>query len=126
MRRTQGKLQSYLPFLGSLLVLGALSGCHSPYVEATIDNQSSSPLKLIEVDYPSASFGVGNLAARSQFHYRFKVQGSGTLKVEFTGADGKIHEVDGPEIHQGQEGSLTIVIDTAENVSWLPKLTPAK
>jgi hypothetical protein len=108
--------------LAALSVITLLAGCHSRFVETTIDNRSSTPLQLIEVDYPSASFGVGSLAANSQFHYHFKIQGSGPLKLEFTDAKGQVHNVDGPELNQGQEGSLTIAIGPDGKVNWQPDL----
>ena len=102
-----------------------LAGCHSRFVEATIDNQSSSPLRLVEVDYPSASFGAEAIPANSKFNYRFKIQGSGPLKLEFTDARGKVHDFDGPMLSQGEEGHLTITIDPDEKVSWQQTLTSA-
>jgi len=105
------------------VILASLAGCHSRYVDTTIDNRGPKNLQMIEVDYPSASFGVGNLAAGSQFHYRFKIQGSGILKLQFTDPQGQIHNVDGPELDEGQEGRLTIAIDPAGKVAWQPNLT---
>lgn len=109
-------------FFGGLLILG-ISGCHSAFVETTIDNQGQSPVRLVEVDYPSASFGVGTIAPQSKFHYRFKIQGSGPLKIEFTDASGKVRDSDGPVLNQGQEGHLAIVIQPNGEVSWQPQLT---
>jgi len=104
------------------IALASLAGCHSRYVETTIDNRGPKNLQMVEVDYPSASFGVGNLAAGSQFHYRFKIQGSGNLKLQFTDPQGQTHDVDGPELNEGQEGRLTITIDPAGKVAWQPDL----
>ena len=104
-----------------MLLLAAclvVAGCHSPYVSATIANHSAAPLRLVEVDYPSASFGTGNLAAGAQFHYRFKIQGASPIKIQFTDEQGKQHEATGPELRQGQEGQLTINIDSNNAVSW--------
>jgi hypothetical protein len=109
-------------FVGGLLGMG-LSGCHSAFVETTIDNRGQSPVRLIEVDYPSASFGMSSIAAGSKFQYRFKIQGSGPLKIEFTDATGKVHDSDGPVLNQGQEGHLTIVLQPNGEVSWQPSLT---
>jgi hypothetical protein len=100
-----------------------LSGCHSAFVETTIDNQSASPVRLVEVDYPSASFGVSSIEPHSKFHYHFKIQGSGPLKIEFTDAHGKLHNSDGPMLNQGQEGALGILIQPSGEVSWQPSLT---
>jgi hypothetical protein len=99
-----------------------LIGCHSRYVEVTIDNQGPTSLRLVEVDYPSASFGAEAIAANSKFHYRFKIQGSGSLKLEFTDAQGQAHDVNGPELSEGQEGHLMIVVDRNGRVTWQPSL----
>ncbi len=113
------------PYLAAAFAL-FLSGCHSAFVETTIDNQGAIPIRLVEVDYPSASFGVGSIAAHAQFHYHFKVQGSGAVKIEFTDAAGKLHDADGPQLNQGQEGRLNIVIQPTGEVAWQPQLTSAK
>ena len=103
-----------------------LIGCHSRFVEVTIDNQSPTPLHLVEVNYPSASFGAEAIAANSKFNYRFKIQGSGPMKLEFTDGQGKVHDVDGPQMWEGQEGHLTITIDPTGKVAWQPSLAPAQ
>ncbi len=106
-----------------ICVFALLAGCHSRFVETTIDNRGPNNLQMIEIDYPSASFGVSNLAPGAQFHYRFKIQGSGAVKLQFTDAQGKTHQVDGPELDEGQEGRLAIAIDPAGKVEWRPNLT---
>jgi len=127
MTRKRSWFGSRFLFLGAMpLILTLLSGCHSRFVETTIDNQGPATLHLIEVDYPSASFGVGDLAAGSQYRYRFKIQGSGPLKLQFTDAQGQIHNVDGPQLEEGQEGRLTIVIDPQGRVAWRPSLATLK
>jgi hypothetical protein len=112
--------------LSGLFALALLAGCHSRFVEVTIDNQGSTPLRLVEVDYPSASFGAEQIAANSVFHYRFKIQGAGPVKLEFTDAQGQTHTVDGPELHEGEEGHLAVVVDATGKVSWQPALTTPK
>jgi hypothetical protein len=112
--------------VSGIVAVALLAGCRSRFGEATIENQGPAPLRLVEVDYPSASFGTGAIAANSTFHYRFKIQGTGPLKLEFTDAQDKVHDVDGPELHEGQEGPLKIIIDANSKVSWQPMLSPAK
>lgn len=112
--------------LGGILAIYALAGCHSRFVEVTIDNQASTPLRLVEMEYPSASFGAEQIAANSAYHYHFKIQGAGPVKLVFTDAAGQIHTVDGPELHEGQEGHLTVIIDFAGKVSWQPALAMPK
>ena len=103
----------------------ALTGCHSPYVAATVSNRTAQPLKLIEVDYPSASFGTENLAPGGDFHYRFKVLGSGNMKLLYTDATHKDYKADGPLLHEGAEGPLLISI-TPAGVTWRPAPTVVK
>ena len=108
------------------IALTLLAGCHSRFVEATIDNQSPTPLRLVEVDYPSASFGAETIPSNSKFSYRFKIQGSGRLKLQFTDARGQIHDVDGSELREGQEGRVIITVDPSGSVRWQPELTTVK
>jgi hypothetical protein len=104
-------------FLCAFLLL-VLAGCRSAFIRTTIANQGQSAIRLVEVDYPTASFGVQSIAASSEFHYRFKIQGSGAAKIEFTDASGKVHDSDGPSLHEGQEGRLSIVIQPNNEVNW--------
>lgn len=99
------------------------AGCRSAFVSATITNHSGEPISLIEVDYPSASFGLSSLAPEGQFHYRFKIQGSGPIQLQFTDAAGKAHSVTGPDIAEGEQGTLDVTIGTSKDVSWIPNLT---
>ncbi len=100
----------------------ALTGCHSAYVEATISNRTPDPITLIEVDYPSASFGTQNLAPGADFHYHFKVLGSGPMKLTYTDITRKDHTSPGPTLHEDAEGPLTILI-TPTDVLWQPSPT---
>lgn len=104
-------------FRGSagLAILLSISGCHSAFVNAQVINQSGQALRLIEVDYPSASFGTEDLAAGATFKYRFKILGSGATKLSWTDSHEKDHTSPGPTLHEGQEGTLTVTIgpDTA-------------
>jgi len=47
-----------------LLAVAGTVGCKSAFVEADVINATAAPVSLVEVDYPSASFGVGSLAER--------------------------------------------------------------
>jgi hypothetical protein len=117
-----------LPGMALCLTIGLclLSGCRSRYVQATIENHTDTPLKLIEVDYPSASFGTGQLAAHAAFHYRFKVQGSGVVKMSFTDGAGQMKNATGPELTEGEEGALGITIESGDQVRWATDLAAKK
>jgi len=104
--------------------LAALAGCHSYHVETTIENRSGGAVTLLEVDYPSASFGADAIASGADFHYRFQIQGSGPLKVQYTQSNGKTASATGPSLHQGQEGRLQIVLLPDAKVEFEPDLKP--
>jgi hypothetical protein len=112
------------PLIALALVTIAFTGCRSPYVTTTVSNHSTLPIALLEVDYPSASFGTENLAPGADFHYRFKVIGSGNMKLLYTDSAHHDHKSDGPFLKEGAEGPLTILIaDTG--VTWQPAPTVA-
>jgi len=94
-----------------------LTGCHSAFVEATVSNHTSQPLELIEVDYPSASFGTQSLAPGAEFHYRFKVLGEGKLKLTYTDASHKEQKSEGPFLKEGAEGPIHITIQP-DGTQW--------
>jgi hypothetical protein len=98
-------------------------GCHSAFIDATIRNRTSQPLSLVELDYPSASFGTQTLAPGADFHYRFKLLGSGDLKLIYTDAARQEHDITGPSMNEGDEGSLTVSIGP-RGVEWTPQLKP--
>jgi hypothetical protein len=106
-----------------MVVLVSAAGCKSPYVSATVKNDTGAGVTLVEVDYPSASFGRESLAAGAVYPYRFKVLGSGATKVSWTDAQRKQHTASGPELHEGQQGSLLITL-TPAGAQWSPHLTP--
>ena len=101
----------------ALLPALALTACHSAFVTATIQNRTSQPIQLVEVDYPSASFGTQSLAPGADFHYRFKVLGEGKLKLVYTDAAHKEKKFEGPLLKEGAEGPLTITI-VPNDVQW--------
>lgn len=106
-----------------LAFLMAVIGCHSPYVAATITNRTAQPIDLLEVDYPSASFGTQSLAPGAAFHYRFKVLGSGKVSLTYTTSTFRDKKSDGPFLKEGDEGPLQITI-APDGVHWTPIPAP--
>lgn len=94
----------------SLAASFGASGCHSAYVNATVSNRSASTISLVQVEYPSASFGTQSIAPGQDFKYRFKVLGSGNMKITYTDTAQVEHKFTGPELKEGNEGSLGIVV----------------
>ncbi len=102
--------------ISSALALAAtLTGCHSHFIEATITNGTSAPIRTVQVDYPSASFGTQGLGPGQVFHYRFKLLGSGALKLTFSDANNKDHEQTGPTLTEGDEGKLEITFTAQDH-----------
>jgi hypothetical protein len=106
-----------------LPAFAAAAGCHSYHVETTVENRTGATIQLLEVDYPSASFGANTLAAGAAFHYRIQLQGTGPLKVQFTLSDGKQQQITGPTISEGQEGRLDIILLPGGKAEFHPQLT---
>jgi hypothetical protein len=104
-------------------------GCHSYHVETTIENRTGAPIQLLEVDYPSASFGADSLAADAVFHYRIQLRGSGPIKVLYTvtsaGRAQHAVQIEGPALTERQEGRLQIVLLPGGKAEFHPELTPA-
>ena len=107
-----------------LVCLGLTPGCHSYHIEATIENRTGGPIKLMEVDYPSASFGADALAADSVFHYRVQTRGSGPISIQYTAANGQQVQAAGPTLYEGQEGSIQIVLLPDRKAEFHPSLQP--
>jgi hypothetical protein len=108
----------------ALVMALMISGCHSAYVNATITNHMPTPISVVQVEYPSASFGTQTIAPGQSFNYRFKVLGSGTLKVTYTDAAQVEHKMPGPPLKEGDEGSLTVVVEAGKtdfNLALAPK-----
>jgi hypothetical protein len=96
----------------------ALSGCHSAFIDATISNHTNQPLSLIEVDYPSASFGTQTLAPGQDFHYRFKVLGNGPTTLLWTDQSHHDRKIYGPGLREGDEGRLAITFNPKADPAW--------
>jgi hypothetical protein len=107
--------------LVSAAFLVLATGCHSAFIDATLSNRTDKPITLIELDYPSASFGTQTLDPGQDFHYRFKLLGSGDLKLLYTDANRADHTIAGPHMNEGDEGSLTVTVNAA-GVQWTPRL----
>jgi hypothetical protein len=105
--------------------LAASIGCHSYHVDTTVENRTGSPIQLLEVDYPSASFGADALPAGAVFHYRIQLQGSGPLKVQYIAGAGAQTQITGPALSERQEGKLQVVLLPGGKAEFHPDLSPA-
>jgi hypothetical protein len=111
-------------YLALLPFFVALAGCHSYHVAITVENRTGAPVQLLEVDYPSASFGADVVGSGADYHYRVQLRGSGPIKVQYTAAGEQQVQLTGPELHEDQQGQLEIVLLPAGKAQFLPQLTP--
>ena len=116
---------SWLSSAALLACLG-LSACRSAFVQTAIENHTGATVRLIEVDYPSASFGTQQIADGATYQYRFKILDSGPVKVIYTGGDNSVRTSTGPTLKEGEQGSLTITLEGGGKVTWTPQLSSSK
>jgi len=113
-----------MPIAILAFVLTGMAGCHSYHIDMTVENRTGGAVQLLEVDYPSASFGANKLAQGEVFHYRVQLRGNGPLKVQCTGSDGKQVQVEGPTLAEPQEGRTEIVLLPEGKAEFHPELSP--
>lgn len=103
---------------------GLVVGCHSYHIEAAVENRTGGAVTLLEVDYPSASFGSDALAADGVLRHRLQTRDSGPISVEYTAANGHQVTVKGPVLYEKQEGSIEIVLLPEGKAEFHPALNP--
>jgi hypothetical protein len=109
-----------------LPMLMAAAGCHSYHVETTVVNRTGQTIQLLEVEYPSATFGADRMTAGEILHYRIQLRDRGPLKVRYTGGGGQPAQVQGPEVAERQEGRLEIVLLPDGKAEFHTALTPQR
>jgi len=117
------KFSAGLGLIALAMVSLLITACHSHHVELTIQNQTGTAIQLLEVDYPSASFGADKLAAGATFRYRIQVEGNGPLTVMYTAPAGKQVKIPGPDLSNMQKGQVDIVLLPAGKAAFHPQLS---
>lgn len=122
------KLRLWFPALVlSLVALPWLTGCKSAHINVTVQNHTGETIKLVEVDYPSASFGIDSLDNGGSYQYLIQVRLSGNMKVQYTDANSlKVVKMEGPELKEGQQGTMTIVLQPDGKADFQPQLKELK
>lgn len=105
-------------------LFAAMPSCHSYHIEATVENHTGGPVTLLEVAYPSASFGADTLGTGASLHYRFQTRGDGPLSVQYTPSRGQQIQISGPTLYERQEGKLEIVLLPGGKAEFHPALIP--
>jgi hypothetical protein len=100
----------------------AVSGCHSRHIDSMIDNHTGAAIHQVEIDYPSASFGVDTIAPGQIYNYRFQVQGNGPIKVQYTDSAGKQVHLEGTFLSDGDQGQYLIILLPDQKAKWVPSL----
>ena len=100
------------------------AGCHSYHIDTIVENRTGAAIQLLEVDYPSASFGANTLPAGESYRSQIQLRGNGPLKVQFTAIDGRLIQIAGPALAERQEGRLHIVLLPEGKAEFHPELTP--
>lgn len=102
-----------------------VAGCHSYHIEITVENRTGGVIHLLEVDYPSASFGANSLAASQILRYRIQVRGNGPVTVQYTDSTNhQVQPISGSALAERQEGRLVIVLLPEGKAEFHPQLTP--
>jgi hypothetical protein len=106
-----------------LLIPAAITGCRSYHVEVTVENRTGAAIQLLEVDYPSASFGADALAAEGRLNYRIQVRGTGPIKIQYKAAGGTQQQTSSLSLAEGDEGRLQIVLLPDGKAEFTPQLS---
>lgn len=122
------KLRLWFHALALVIVsLLVLTGCKSAHINVTVLNHTGETIKLVEVDYPSASFGIDSLNSGGSYQYLIQVRLSGKMKVQYTDASTlKIVKIEGPELKEGQQGRMTVVLQPDGKADFQPELKELK
>jgi hypothetical protein len=108
------------------LALLLVAGCRAKFVQANLINSSGNALQQVQIDYPTASFGLNQFPDGGNYQYDFSIRGSKELHISFTDSAGKSHDSTGPVIYEGQQGSIEIRITPGYSVVWILHLNPMR
>lgn len=103
----------------------AIDGCRSYRVQVSVENRTGTTVQLLEVDYPSASFGADTIVAGSTMRYSLQVRGTGPVKVQYT-VGGAQAQVTGPALSEKDQGKLLIVLLPGGKAEFTPQLTHSR
>ncbi len=109
-----------------LLPLWPAIGCHSSHVAITVENRTGAEVRLLEVDYPNASFGVDALGPGADYHYRIQVIGQGQVKVQYIDSANHQVQATGTKLAENDQGRLEIVLLPAGKAQFNPEVTPSR
>lgn len=115
----------WLALAASLLCLG----CHSYHIDTVVQNRTGAAIQLLEVSYPSASFGADSVPSGGDFHYRIQLRGIGPLRVQYTAGasrQGQLVQIEGPTVSERQEGQIEVVLMPGGKADFHLHLSPRR
>ncbi len=97
---------------GMLLLLAAvpLAACHSSQLNVTVENRTGNTIRLLEVDYPNASFGSDTMSGGAVINTHIQITGKGPISVQYTSGEGHSVQNKGPQVADHEEGNLDILL----------------
>lgn len=96
----------------------AISACRSHGLDVTIQNNASTPIRNVELDYPGAAFGTPVIAPGKSYWYHIKPTSDGDVSLSFELENGKTFRDKGPVVHAGDSGNLVLIIEQDERQKW--------
>jgi hypothetical protein len=108
-----------LPVL-AVILLSLAVGCRSSHIDITVENRTGATVRLLEVDYPNASFGFDAIPSQGVRHYRIQVTGDGPLTLQYTAGDGHSVQNTGPTLEARAQGKLDIQLLPAGKAEFHP------
>ena len=101
------------------------SACHSYHIDATVENHTGAPIQLLEVDYPSASFGVGFVGRQLPTSITgFRSAAVASSKSRTPRQTARRSRSPAPHWQNGSKGTLEIVLEPGGKAEFHPQLTP--
>lgn len=101
-----------------LLATIAISACRSHGFDVTIQNNASTPIRNVELDYPGAAFGTPIIAPGKSYWYHIKPTGDGDVSLSFELETGKTFRDRGPVVHAGESGHLVLIVEQDDRQQW--------
>jgi len=119
------KRRSWMTAIALLPVVAAVA-CRSSHVAITVENRTGAEVRLLEVDYPNASFGVDSLASGAVYNYRIQIIGEGPVKVQYTDPANHQQQIAGTRLAEGDQGQLDIVLLPQGKAEFHPQIAQAR
>ena len=96
------------------------------HVQVSVENRTGALVRLLEVDYPSASFGADSLAPGAIMRYSVALTGNGPIKLQYIMPNNNQAQATGPQVSEGESGRLEVVLLPGGKANFNPELQTRK